>query len=161
MFGFFCLETLKNCILNENITHRWPQSRHFFPQIRALFSNIWKTAGETSPLPPSSDAPVASLDQKIEGKCTYFTWGGKWEEFGYVHAEKKVTLSWLINLNIVRPEKSDHFHLVYHFTVPLREQKWHMSGVWQNAVGEKWHNVFIFTRAFGTSKRLHQRELWK
>ena len=50
---FFRLETLKNCILNENFTHRWPQLGHFFPQIMALFSNFWKRAGETSPpLPP-------------------------------------------------------------------------------------------------------------
>ena len=30
----------------------------FFLQISALFSNFWKRAGETSPLPPSSYAPV-------------------------------------------------------------------------------------------------------
>ena len=55
---FFRLETLKNCILNENFTHRWPQSGHFFPQIRALFSNFWKRAGETYHPPASSYAPV-------------------------------------------------------------------------------------------------------
>ena len=54
MFGFFRLETLKNCILNENVTHRWPQSGHFFPQIKALFSNFWKRTGETFPRPPPS-----------------------------------------------------------------------------------------------------------
>ena len=45
---FFRLESLKNSILNENFTHRWPQSRYFFLQIGALFSNFWKRAGETS-----------------------------------------------------------------------------------------------------------------
>ena len=41
-------------------------------------------------------------------------------KFGHVLAEKKVTLSWLMNSNIVKPEKFGHLHLVYHFTVPLR-----------------------------------------
>ena len=40
-------------------------------------------------------------------------------KFGDVLAEKKVTLSWLMNSNMVKPEKFDHLHLVYHFTVPL------------------------------------------
>ena len=39
----------------------------------------------------------------------------KWEKF----AEQKVTLSWLMNSGMVKPEKFDHLHLVYHFTVPL------------------------------------------
>ena len=34
-------------------------------------------------------------------------------------AEKKVTLEWLMNSNLVKPEKFGHLHLVYHFTVPL------------------------------------------
>ena len=29
------------------------------------------------------------------------------------------TLSWLINSNMVKPEKFDHLHFVYHFIVPL------------------------------------------
>ena len=37
----------------------------------------------------------------------------------HVLAEKKVTLSWLINSNMVKPEKFGHLHLVYDFTVPL------------------------------------------
>ena len=39
--------------------------------------------------------------------------------FGHVLTEKKVTLSWLMNSNMVIPEKIGHLHLVYHFTVPL------------------------------------------
>ena len=38
---------------------------------------------------------------------------------GDVLAETKVTLSWVINLNLVKLEKFDHLHLVYHFKVPL------------------------------------------
>ena len=38
-------------------------------------------------------------------------------KIGDVLAEKKVTLSWLMNLNTVKPEKCDHLHLGYHFTV--------------------------------------------
>ena len=41
-------------------------------------------------------------------------------KFGDVLAEKKVTLSWLMNSNMVKPEKFDHLHLVYNFTVPLK-----------------------------------------
>ena len=33
---------------------------------------------------------------------------------------EKVTLSWLINSNMVKPEKFDHLHLLYHFTVLLK-----------------------------------------
>ena len=40
-------------------------------------------------------------------------------KFGDVLAEKKVTLSRLMNSNMVKPEKYHHLHLVYHFTVPL------------------------------------------
>ena len=50
---------------------------------------------------------------KIERKCTCFTWQGKWKKSEDVLAEKKVTLSWLMNLNMVRSEKLDHLHLVY------------------------------------------------
>ena len=32
--------------------------RAFFPKISALFSNLWKRAGETSPPTPSSHAPT-------------------------------------------------------------------------------------------------------
>ena len=37
-------------------------------------------------------------------------------------AEEKVTWSWLLNSVIVKPEKSDYLHLVYHFTVPLSKK---------------------------------------
>ena len=30
------------------------------------------------------------------------------------------SLSWLMNSNMVKPEQFDHFHLVYHFIVPLK-----------------------------------------
>ena len=40
-------------------------------------------------------------------------------KIGNVLAEKKGTLSWLMNSNMVKPEKFAHLHLVYHFTVPL------------------------------------------
>ena len=35
-----------------NFNHRWQQSGHFLLQARAIFSNIWKRAGETHPLSP-------------------------------------------------------------------------------------------------------------
>ena len=41
---------------------------------------------------------------------------------GHVLAEKKVTLKWLMNSNMVKPEKFGHLHLVYHFTVPLNDK---------------------------------------
>ena len=45
---------------------------------------------------------------------------GKWEKFGDVLGERKVTLSWLMDSNMVKPKQFDHPHLVYHFTEPLR-----------------------------------------
>ena len=41
-------------------------------------------------------------------------------KFGDVLAKKNVMLSWLVNSNMVKPERFDLLHLVYHFTVPLR-----------------------------------------
>ena len=38
-------------------------------------------------------------------------WCSSWE---------KGNLSWLMSSNTVKPEKFDHLHLFYHFTVPLR-----------------------------------------
>ena len=38
-----------------------------------------------------------------------------------VLAENKVALSWLMNSNMIKPEKFDHLYLVYHFTVPSRK----------------------------------------
>ena len=55
----------------------------------------------------------------MEGKCTCFSYQGKWEKFGNLLAGRKVTSSWLMNSNMVKPEKFDHLCLVYHFTVPL------------------------------------------
>ena len=34
-----------------------------------------------------------SLQNKVEGKCTWSTWRGKWEKRGNVLADKNVTLS--------------------------------------------------------------------
>ena len=55
----------------------------------------------------------------MEGKCTFFTWWWK-QKFVDVLAEKKVTLSWLVNSKMVKPELFDHPHLVHHFTTPLK-----------------------------------------
>ena len=51
-------------------------------------------------------------------------------KFGHVIAEKKVTLSWLMNSNMVKPEQFGHLHLVCHFKVSLSKEKaiWHRSG---------------------------------
>lgn len=37
-------------------------------------------------------------------------------------SEKNVTLSWFVNSNMVKPEKSEHVQSVYHFKVSLRDQ---------------------------------------
>ena len=42
-------------------------------------------------------------------------------KFGHVLAEKKIILSGLKNSNMVKPGKCCYLHLVYHFTVPLRQ----------------------------------------
>ena len=58
----FPLETLKNCTLNEKFYVQMAIIRTFFPQIRVLFSNIRKRAGETSPNLPSSYAPELAAE---------------------------------------------------------------------------------------------------
>ena len=40
-------------------------------------------------------------------------------KFGDVLVEKMVTLSRLVNSDMVKPKKFDHLHLVYHFVVPI------------------------------------------
>ena len=51
---------------------------------------------------------------------THVSFGkGSEEKFGDILAKKKVTLSWLLNSNMVKPEKFDHLDLVYYFTVHL------------------------------------------
>ena len=64
-----------------------------------------------------------SLWREIERKRTCFARRWKKKKFGDVLAEKKVTLSWLMHSNMVKPEKIDHLHIVYHFTVPLKQTK--------------------------------------
>ena len=50
---FFCLETLKKCVLNEKFTHRWPQSGHFFHKLGHFFPIFEKGQGRPpSPTPP-------------------------------------------------------------------------------------------------------------
>ena len=57
----FCLETLKNFILNDKFYLKMTTIRAFFLQIRALFSNFQKRAGEASlPSPPSNYVPESS-----------------------------------------------------------------------------------------------------
>lgn len=40
------------------------------------------------------------------------------EKTGVILAKIKVTLSRLVDSNMVKLKKFDHFYLVYHFTVP-------------------------------------------
>ena len=41
-------------------------------------------------------------------------------QFRDVLVEKKVTLSWLVNSDMVKPDNFGHLHLVHQFTVPLK-----------------------------------------
>ena len=60
-----------------------------------------------------------SLQHEIEGKLTCSIGErGSGEIFGDALAKKKVTLNWLVNSNMVKPEKLDYLYLVYRFTVP-------------------------------------------
>ena len=64
-------------------------------------------------------------------------------KFGDVLAEKRVTLSWLVNSNMVKPEKFDHLHLAYHFTVSLRSIQivfWNIGYVIKQII---WNTVII------------------
>ena len=68
------------------------------------------------------------------GKCTCFTWRGKWEKFGDVLAEGKVTLLWLMKSNMVKPEQFDHLHLLYHLTAPLKI----LFFIWQQELSQNY-----------------------
>ena len=50
-------------------------------------------------------------------------------KFGDVLAEKKVTVSWLMISNMVKPQKFGHLYLVYHFTVPLSWKKFDFKNI--------------------------------
>ena len=50
---------------------------------------------------------------------TCFTWRGNWDKYGHVLAEGKVSLLWLMNLEMVKPEQFDHLHLGCRSTVLL------------------------------------------
>ena len=54
-------------------------------------------------------------------RSTRFTRQWKWKKFDDLLAETKITLSWLTNSNMVKAEKFDHLHQVYHFIVPLKK----------------------------------------
>ena len=58
---------------------------------------------------------------RSRGEARTIHWQRNWEKSGDVLAEKKVTLYWFMNSNMVKPGLFDHLHLVYYFTVPLRE----------------------------------------
>ena len=64
---FFDWKLLKNFILNEKFYLLMTTIRTSFLQIRALFFNFWKRAGETSPSLPCSLPLVTCL--KTEKKC--------------------------------------------------------------------------------------------
>ena len=60
----FCLETLKNVILNDKFYLKMTIIREFFLQIRALFSNFQKGQGRPPTLPHSSYAPAITFIAK-------------------------------------------------------------------------------------------------
>ena len=49
---FFCLETLKNCILNEEFYPQMTTIRAFTPKLGHVFSIFEKGQGRPSPPPP-------------------------------------------------------------------------------------------------------------
>ena len=64
-FGFFLLDKVRDCILNEKFNPKMTKIRTLFLKIRALFSNFQESAGETSPSSPSSYAPVVIRKYRI------------------------------------------------------------------------------------------------
>ena len=56
----FLLETPKTTFEMRNSTQDGHNQGIFFPNLGHFFPNFWKRAGETSPLPPSSSAPVST-----------------------------------------------------------------------------------------------------
>ena len=56
---------------------------------------------------------------RAQGEAHMFRWQVKWEKLGDALGEKKVTLSALVNSNMVNSEKFYCLHLIYHFAVVL------------------------------------------
>ena len=63
---------------------------------------------------------LSGLSLTQNGREVYFFYLVMEKKIVDVLAEKKVTLSWLVNSKMVKPELFDHPHLVYHFTTPLK-----------------------------------------
>ena len=107
-----------------------PVTKIYWPEIQTrrlcVYIHVYHIINNRGPGPYNS---LHHVDNRIyflglslmwnRKEALIFTWREKWEEFGDVPAEKKITLSWLMNSNMIKPEKSDHLHLVYHFTVSL------------------------------------------
>ena len=63
---FFCLETLKNCILNEKLYPYMTKIRTFSPKIGALFSDFQKRQRRPPPpFPPSLRAWINNLNELL------------------------------------------------------------------------------------------------
>ena len=59
-------------------------------------------------------------NKKIERKRQWSTWQRKWEIFGDVLVKKRYLCLDLMNSNMVKTEKFDHLHSVYHFSISLK-----------------------------------------
>ena len=56
-----------------------------------------------------------------------------------------------VNSNRVKPKKSDHLHLVYHFTVSLSKheesrKKWSRQGKWRIALNMNMNSIYSFIK---------------
>ena len=71
----FCLETLKNFILNDKFYLKMTTIRAFFLQIRALFSSFQKKVGETSPHPPLvTRLVITKMQRRIQNPVKCLRW---------------------------------------------------------------------------------------
>ena len=73
--GVFSPRYSKNCILNENLTHRCAQTGHLFSKSGHFFAAFKKGLVRPLPLPPASCTPANCDQYYIFSKKT---WNRRW-----------------------------------------------------------------------------------
>ena len=66
---------------------------------------------------------VSPLEHKIEGSTHALLGEGNGKNLEMFFWDKKVTLSWLMNTDIAKPERFDHLHLVLSLDSTFKESK--------------------------------------
>ena len=109
-FGFFFLDKLRNCILNEKLNPKMTKIRTLFLKIKALSSNFQESPGETPPSSPSSYALVVIRKYRIPLLTEFAIMKLKIDLFRVSMIFLKSTLRWNYLLLILYSA----FYIVHH-----------------------------------------------